>query len=85
MAEKPQTLNLALRKAWDSVANDLFHEAGADEVSGEVVCRFMRDRLNDLSPTDNSTIRRFWAPLTDEEKTQALQTAFPDPVSSRNA
>lgn len=74
--EKPQRLNYALRQAWDHVRDEFFARTAANKATGEDVRRFM-GLLLDKRAQSSAILIRFWLPLSDGEKSEALAAAFP--------
>jgi hypothetical protein len=77
----PQAVAGFLSHVWPWWRRDAFRQAGKEEMTGEEVRAFLMSLLETRNPKD-SNIRRFWKPLTAEEKEQALRSAFPDATYS---
>lgn len=73
----PRTLGIALRRAWLATRQHWFGAKRKTKATGEEVRTFVRNWL-DQQPNPSLNIIRFWLPLSDEEKAEALLHAFPD-------
>lgn len=77
MADPHPTLEWWLRRVWNANGMILYDWFETKTVTGEQVRAFVRNWL-EHAPAPSAGKRMVWTPLTEEQKTEALQRAFPD-------
>ncbi len=75
-------LNIALRKAWERLS-DFFFEDDKQMANEDQIHTFIKTWL-DSEPETNYMVKRFWLPLTEDEKVAALVAAIPKGVYCKN-
>ena len=67
-------LDFAIRSAWEKLKSTFFCDQNIG--AAEEVCTFIANWL-DAEPIQNHQVRRYWRPLSPQEKHEALLNAIP--------